>query len=141
MLHLDCSISPNGGYYFSRPTKQNIGELWYIAVPYTHKDLTIVESRFEMVTRFTAKLMSEGKFVFSPISHTHPVVEEGLKIGLLLSRGWDYWERYDRAMISRCTKLIVLMLDGWKESVGVTGEIKIAKELGIPIEYREYVEL
>lgn len=43
MLHLDCSISPNGGYYFSRPTKQNIGELWYIAVPYTHKDLTIVE--------------------------------------------------------------------------------------------------
>ena len=31
--------------------------------------------------------------------------------------------------------LMVLMLDGWVESVGVQAEIKIAKELGIPVQY------
>jgi hypothetical protein len=31
--------------------------------------------------------------------------------------------------------MIVLMLDGWKESVGLTAEIELSKKLGIEVEY------
>ena len=31
------------------------------------------------------------------------------------------------------------MLDGWHRSVGVTAEIKFARGLGLPIEFREFV--
>ncbi len=34
-----------------------------------------------------------------------------------------------------CDKVYVFMQDGWKESVGLNAEIKIAKELGKPIIY------
>ena len=74
--------------------------------------------------------MAAGVYVFSPISHTHPIAEAGS-----LPTGWEFWEAYDNIMLSRCTKLIVLMLDGWKESKGVAAEIKIAEKLGIPIVY------
>jgi len=32
--------------------------------------------------------------------------------------------------------LVVLMLDGWKESEGVLAEIELAKKTGKPIRYR-----
>ena len=31
--------------------------------------------------------------------------------------------------------MVVLMLDGWRESVGVAAEIRIAGELGKPVRY------
>ncbi len=43
----------------------------------------------------------------------------------------------DRALLERCDQLVVLMLDGWRESVGVQAEILIASELGIPTRYWE----
>lgn len=76
--------------------------------------------------------MSQGMHIFSPISHTHPIAVAG---GLPLD--WDYWQEYDRAILSACGKMIVLMLDGWKESKGIAAEIVLAKELGIPVEFVE----
>jgi hypothetical protein len=52
-----------------------------------------------------------------------------------LPKGWEYWEKFDRAFIVASRALIVLTIDGWKDSVGVQAEIKIAKELGIPVDY------
>lgn len=105
-------------------------ELIYLAAPYSDPDELRRVQRFNMINRAAAKLMAEGKYVFSPISHTHPIKEAGNLPG-----GWEYWEGYDRRMISCCDKLIVLMLDGWDKSVGVQAEIKIAAEMGLPIEY------
>ncbi len=34
-----------------------------------------------------------------------------------------------------CDKVVVLMIDGWKESVGVQAEIAIARELGKPVSF------
>jgi hypothetical protein len=107
-----------------------MSELIYIATPYSHSDSKVQQERFDKVNRFSAGLMGDGLYVFSPISHAHPIAEVGC-----LPKGWDFWSKYDRLMISKCTKLIVFMQDGWKESTGVQAEIKIAEELGIPVEY------
>ena len=36
-----------------------------------------------------------------------------------------------------CWKVMVLMLDGWKDSEGVNAEINAALDLGLPVEYLE----
>ena len=91
--------------------------------------------RFEQANKAAAKLISSGQHVFSPISHTHPIsqIQE-------LPSGWEHWKAYDEAMLSKCSKLIVLTLDGWMESVGVNAEIEFATLNGIEIEYMEPVE-
>lgn len=111
----------------------NKGELIYLACPYSHEDKMVMEERFKAVNKLAASLMGEGYYIFSPISHTHPIAIEGA-----LPRGWEYWEGYDRTIIKACKGLCVFKLNGWKESVGVQAEIKIAQELGIPVDYIEY---
>ena len=110
-----------------------LSEFIYLATPYTHINHHIMVARFKMVNKVAAKLMADGKYIFSPISHTHPIAEAGE-----LPRGWDYWEGYDRRILLTCTKIMVLKLPGWETSTGVQAEIKIGKELNIPIEYIDY---
>lgn len=101
----------------------------YLASPYNHDDPAVRVERFEAVCRFAAGLMRSGLVVFSPIAHTHPIAEHGLP------KGWEFWERFDREFLEAADSMIVLMLDGWVESVGVQAEIDIARELEIPVEF------
>jgi hypothetical protein len=41
-------------------------------------------------------------------------------------------------MITRSTSLMVLMLQGWRESEGVKAEVQMAQALGIPIDYESW---
>ena len=102
----------------------------YLAVPYRHKDPKVVEERFKLVNAVAAQMMEDGDFVFSPISHSHPIALAGNLPG-----DWAYWEKYDRAMLENCLRLVVLCLPGWRESEGVQAEMKIASELGLPVTY------
>jgi hypothetical protein len=54
---------------------------------------------------------------------------------------WAFWRGQDYAFLERCDELVVLMLDGWGESVGVQGEIGIAQELGKPIRFLSPADL
>lgn len=110
----------------------NTKPLIYLACPYSDKEPSVREARFKAVNRAAGKLMKEGNYVFSPISHTHPIAEE-----CSLPKEWEYWEGYDRRCLNGCQKFIVLKLPGWDVSEGVNGEIAIAKELGMEIEYME----
>ncbi|MGE3809695.1 MAG: DUF1937 family protein [Gemmataceae bacterium] len=103
----------------------------YLASPYSHTDATIREHRFREACRMTADLVHAGYVVFSPILHSHPLADFGLP------NTWAFWRHQDQAYLERCDVLVVLMLDGWQESVGVAGEIQIARELGKPIDYLE----
>ena len=108
--------------------------LVYLAVPYSHPDERVRQERYEAVTKAAGFLMNEGYIVFSPITHCHHI-----KQICDLPTGWEYWEAFDRAYLKHCSKLIVLKLHGWEDSVGVNAEIDIAKEMGIEIEYMDLV--
>lgn len=121
----NCDVQPA-----LSPAPCSAKTLVYLATPYSHSDPNVREERFRAVNKAAADLMRAGLHIYSPISHTHPIALAGD-----LPLGWEYWQAYDRAILASCCKLIVLMLDGWRESKGVTGEIAIACELGLDVEY------
>lgn len=108
-----------------------ITDLEYLACPYNDDSVFVRVERFEAVNRAAAELLKQGRFIFSPISHTHPIACYGLP------KGFDFWEPYDRQFLDICKGLIVLCLPGWKESSGVQWEIEYMKKLGRPVEYLE----
>ena len=102
----------------------------YLATPYSHPDPEVMERRFRKVNEVASRFMREGHRIFSPISHSHPICLAGG-----LPRGWGFWDRYDREILSACEELWVLMQDGWANSEGVLAEIEIARGLGLPVHY------
>lgn len=102
-----------------------IGHLVYLASPYSHPTPAVREARFRAVCQCAAEMMRRGMHVFSPIAHAHPIAAHGLP------GDWEFWQTYDRLMLSRCDELAVLCLPGWRESIGVREEIQIASELGL----------
>lgn len=103
----------------------------YLAQPYSHPDPTVREQRFREACRVTAALVHAGHVVFSPVVHSHFLSEHGLP------NTWSFWRKQDQIFLERADSLVVLMLPGWQESVGVRGEIEIARELGKPTVYLE----
>jgi nucleoside 2-deoxyribosyltransferase len=103
----------------------------YLASPYSHPDPMVREQRFLAACRATVTLIRAGEVVFSPIVHSHALVE------FELPTAWSFWERIDRAHMERCDEVVVLMLDGWAQSVGVREELRIARELGKPVRFLE----
>jgi len=120
---LQCSIRYDGG--------QDRGFV-YLAGPYAHNDPAVRETRYRLLTATAAKMMREGTPVYSPITHNHLLATMNE-----MPTGWDFWRSMDEQMIEQCIELHVLMLDGWKESVGVTAEIGIAESLGKPVKFIE----
>lgn len=110
--------------------------LVYLATPYSHPDPYIRTLRFHRVSKVAGVLMDRGVVLFSPISHTHPIAEMHQ-----LPKDWNYWKRYDQIMLKNCSMLVVLMLEGWEASIGVKGEVEIAKELGIPVIYLRFEDI
>jgi len=104
--------------------------LTYLACAYSHDDAMVKEERFKLASRVAARLIKEGKMVFSPISHFHPMEVYGGLPG-----GWDFWERIDGEYISRSKEMFVLMSDGWRHSVGLWAEVSMAEKFGIPVTY------
>ncbi|MCY2986432.1 MAG: DUF1937 family protein [Planctomycetota bacterium] len=101
----------------------------YLAMPYSNPDPAVREVRFQAACRATAELMRAGRTVFSPVVHSHPLTAFGLPTD------WSYWERCDREFLRRCDEVVVLMLDGWTQSVGVQAEIRLAAELAKPVSF------
>jgi hypothetical protein len=110
--------------------KQNIK---YLAAPYSHENSDIMESRFNLINMAAASLLKSGHHIYSPISHCHQMAKDND-----MPKEFDFWRKFDTAMISVCSELLVLRLPGWKESAGVQAEIKIAKDLGIPVRYIDF---
>ena len=107
--------------------------LTYIASPYSHPDWGVRYLRFQAASQFAAKLTREGRHVFSPIAHSHPVAVFGGIDG-----GFEFWREWCVNLLDRCDDVIVLQLDGWMESVGVAHEIAYATAKGLPIRYVEW---
>jgi hypothetical protein len=109
--------------------------LIYLACPYSHPKEEIRTERFEWATKATAELTKAGLVVFSPITHSHCLTQYGLQ------GSWRFWRKIDIDYLN-CSKLIVVLtLPGWKESTGVSAELRFARKEKIPIDYLDPVHL
>lgn len=106
----------------------------YLCSPYTHDDPAVCEQRFDAACRAAAELIREGKIVFSPICHSHPLCRYGLPLD------WPFWQRQATQHLAMCSEIVVLKLDGWQQSVGVQAEIAMARALGKPVSFLECAE-
>ena len=101
----------------------------FLSSPLTHKDPTIMKWRIKQVNRVAALLFMRGEIIFSPLSHSDPIQK-------YMTEDHIDWYEYDLEVMRRaCNVVYVLMLDGWKESVGVKGEIEEAERLDLPVVY------
>ncbi len=103
----------------------------YLAGPYSHPNVRVRLERYRAACRETAELRRAGHVVYSPIAQSHPLVEFGLPTS------WEFWERFDQSHLERCDEVVVLMQDGWQESTGVQAEVRLARDLNIPVRYVE----
>lgn len=104
--------------------------MYYLASPYSDPDPFIREERYLRAARVLANLLEQKKWTFSPIVHCHE-----LKKIVDLPYEHEFWLEYDCHILKRCSKLLVLRIDGWEKSRGVRMEMDFATANGIPIEY------
>lgn len=102
----------------------------YLASPYTDEDDIIMQDRYEAVCKAVAVLIEMGVFVYSPIALFHPIAKE-----YNLPREHTFWAKLDKDVISKCEYMLILKLDGWKESKGIAEEILICAHSKIPVYY------
>ena len=93
----------------------------YIASPYSHEDPAIMEDRYKAVMKITAEYLQGKIHVYSPIVHCHEIAKV-----YSLPKDYNFWKAYNKTMLDKADKLIVVMLDGWENSIGVSDEIKFA---------------
>jgi hypothetical protein len=104
--------------------------VYYLASPYTSPNPDIMKQRYLKIDEIAYNLMMEGFHLIEPIGSTHHKAQR-----FKLPSEYSFWKKQCRAMVGVSNGVIVAMLDGWKESVGVQDEIKIATELGKPVIY------
>lgn len=108
-----------------------IGKLIYLASPFTHKNKSVMEERFWVVSEVAGRLTKERNVhLYCPIAMGWPIAQKAD-----LPTDWNYWQHNCKVFISRCQELWVVMIDGWKESTGVQAEIEYAKSIGISVKY------
>lgn len=102
----------------------------YLASPYTHADPLVREARYLAVMDAVLTLTRNGIAVYSPILHFH-----GLNKVFNLPPNDEIFYRHGLDMLDAGRGVLVLRLEGWAKSVGVTAEIKRAAEKNKSITY------
>lgn len=100
----------------------------YLCMPYSHPDEDIRISRFRMVNQLAAMLIEKGFNVLSPISHSHPIAEY-----MDNHNDSNFWVNLDAQWIGCCDEMFVANHPDWRSSRGIAKEIRIARDLGIPV--------
>jgi hypothetical protein len=101
----------------------------YLAAPYSHPEPLARQARWLAASRAAACLMGSGLIVLSPLSMGHPISVAGAEYSP--GTGFQAWKDAAMTMLRASEMLIVLTLDGWRESAGVAAEIAAARELGM----------
>jgi hypothetical protein len=103
----------------------------YLACPYSHPNPFVRRSRVEIATRVAATLMLRGHVVYSPLT----AQQELYKYLPDKELDWDFWRLHDFAYIAKSDILMVLQLMGWKESTGISEQIKYARSIGLYVKF------
>lgn len=100
----------------------------YLASPYSKFNAGL-DAAFKAACEQTALLIRAGYNVFSPVAHSHPVAQFGNFDPLDCAM----WLEQDEPFMEAAAGIVVLMLEGWQESVGVMHEINRFAEMDKPI--------
>ena len=121
--------------------------LIYLATPYTCRGSKaqvvkdrIEGERFRIITEIAVLMFNKGLVFFSPITQSHVEKQIAKNMNINLSGDWETWKRFDLSFLSFCTVLYIAKIPGWDTSVGVLGELKEAKRLGLPVHFVMYDE-
>lgn len=103
----------------------NEEKLVYLAGPYSHPDKHVQQIREVLHNDYTFLIYDVYKQpVFGPITQSAVLAEN-----YNLSGAYDYWKQMDRMMVRKCDAVWVIAIPGWKESIGVTDELNLARKL------------
>lgn len=105
--------------------------LLYLATSYSHPEPAKRAARANLASECAAWLMRKGWSVVSPLSMGHAIIKADSEAGDLAS-DFQVWREPCLRMLEMSDALVVLMLDGIRESVGVAAEIDHARKLGLP---------
>jgi hypothetical protein len=83
----------------------------------------------KQATEAAAIIYSKGLFAFSPLTHSYPIWKLNNKITP------HTWMGLDLQILPLCSHLLVLMLPGWEESIGIKLEREVAFKLNLKIRY------
>jgi hypothetical protein len=105
-------------------------KLIFISSPYSHGDKSIEKLRYELVSKYSAELVSNGIVAFSPITYGHTLV--GFKN---MRTDFEFWKNFCLTFLSKCDELHVLKIEGWDLSIGLKMEVEYAIKNGINVVY------
>jgi|SRR5271157_3699643 len=106
------------------------GELIYLSSPYTHENPFVRSQRFLESARACAWILTKLRLVvFGAIAYAESFNSYKLPME------WEFWADFDTVYISGSKEVWVLCLPGYTNSMGVTTEVKIARELGRKVVY------
>ena len=108
--------------------------LTYLASCYSvgNADAELRHKRYIVACKAAAILMKRGLNIFCPIAHSHVIEVEGMP-GFIGDH--DFWLRQDFAILRHASDVLVLTMPHWQESTGIGRELKLARGIGIPIDY------
>lgn len=102
----------------------------YFGTPYSHPNPAVVNERVHLTLVATASLIRKGLIIYSPIAHCHD-----LALRFSLPTDAAFWEKINEDFLRSSNAFYALCIDGWRESIGLTREFKLARELKLPIGY------
>ena len=103
---------------------------WYIATPYSKVD-DGVEVAARRAAIVAAAFVASGVPAYCPIAESHFIA----MASDLDPLDHEMWMEHDAPMMEAAHGLIVAMLPGWEESVGVAMEIEAFEAAGKPVRY------
>ena len=104
--------------------------LAYLGQPYWHEDKGVRKIRTDAAAKTVAYLMKAGYRVFSPITHS-ALVRDYVPADQQACH--DFWLSYDKTLFDKCDFLLILPLEGWRESRGLAEEMGWAMASPKPI--------
>ena len=111
-------------------------KVYYLASPFStpgkgRMDYELLKEERHHTVEYVAMQLYELGFVL-----VEPIASSYYKsIHFNAPGNYEYWKVRDRKLIEACDALMVCLMPGWDESVGVTDEIEYAKSLGKGIFY------